>query len=91
MSLYKAHRRLSAHLDAVSPSDATIIQELIAAQRGRCPICREPLEADAARVDTPPGGAGGRRAAALHASCRELLRMARALGPEALDRAKERL
>jgi len=84
MSLYKAHRRLSDR--GLGTVDLERRQELLAAQRGRCAVCRKPLDLEDARLDvheTDP--------AVLHARCLELVALARALGPEALDRVRSRL
>ena len=83
MSLYKAHRRLSDR--GPGTADLERRQELLAAQRGRCTVCRKPLDLEEARLDvheTDP--------AVLHARCLELVALARALGSEALERAKAR-
>jgi hypothetical protein len=84
MALYKAQRRLSGR--APEPAEIARHQELLAAQRGRCPVCRKPLDAGDARLD-------GREAdpAVLHAPCLQLVELGRALGPEAVERAKARL
>jgi len=84
MSLYKAHRRLSDR--GPGTADLERRQELLAAQRGRCAVCRKPLDLEDARLDvheTDP--------AVLHARCLELVALAGALGPEALDRVRSRL
>jgi hypothetical protein len=84
MSLYKAHRRLSDR--GPGTADLERRQDLLASQRGRCAVCRKTLDLEDARLDgheTDP--------AVLHARCLELVALARALGPEALDRAKARL
>jgi hypothetical protein len=95
MALYKAHRRF------VGPrpvsSDMARRQELLAAQRGRCPICEKPLELTDSQIDRSGADApsadpwGSPPDVALHPDCRRLLELARAVGPEALDRAKQRL
>ena len=84
MSLYKAHRRLSDRGPA--SADLERHQELLAAQRARCVVCRKPLDLEDARLDaqTPDP-------AVLHASCLELVALARGVGPEALDRVRARL
>ncbi len=84
MSLYKAHRRLSAR--GPDTADLERRQELLAAQRGRCAVCRKPLDLEDARLDGQPPDP-----AVLHARCLELVALARALGPEALDRVRTRL
>ena len=84
MSLYKAHRRLSDR--GPGTADLERRQELLASQRGRCGVCRKPLDLDDSRLDaheTAP--------AVLHARCLELVALARALGPDALDRVRTRL
>jgi hypothetical protein len=94
MALYKAHRRLAAALGALEPdsghgaaeADRARLPDLLAAQQARCPICRGRVALGDARVDD-----GGREPAALHARCFDLVALARALGPEALDRAKRRI
>jgi hypothetical protein len=85
MALYKAHRRLSGR--GPDAADLAQRQELLAAQRGRCPVCDEPLELADARLDAGRSPAD----AALHRSCQQFVELARSLGPEALDRAKARL
>jgi hypothetical protein len=91
MTLYKAHRRLADR----GPSTAELErrQELLRHQHGRCPVCRKPLDLGDSCLDdaTSQGNAQGREPAVLHASCRELVTLARSLGAEALDRVKERL
>jgi hypothetical protein len=85
MALYKAHRRLAERSAGPGAKDAARIQELLTAQRGRCPICRKPLDLAEARLDGPSNPA------ALHAPCSQLVALARSLGKDALDRAKDRL
>lgn len=85
MALYKAHRRLSDR--GPGAADLAQRQELLAAQRGRCVVCHDPLELADARCDTGRSSAD----AVLHRSCLQLVELARAVGPEALDRAKARL
>jgi hypothetical protein len=84
MSLYKANRRLSDR--GPGSADLERRQELLAAQRARCVVCRKPLDLEDARLDgqTPDP-------AVLHSSCLELVALARAVGPEALDRVRARL
>ena len=92
MGLYKAHRRLSGRSYGVA--DTARVLELLTAQRARCPICRKPLELRDARLDAPSGdpqSSSSVDVAVLHASCLELLTLARTVGPEALDRVKSRL
>jgi hypothetical protein len=84
MSLYKAHHRLSER--GSGTADLAQRQELLAAQRGRCPVCRRPLELDDSRLDTQKA-----EPAVLHERCLQLVGLARAVGPEALDRVKDRL
>lgn len=86
MSLYKAHRRLSARTTQGSPEELAAIRDLLAAQRARCPICRKPLEAADARLGSP-----GAQPAAFHALCLQLLTLARTLGADALEQVKSRL
>jgi hypothetical protein len=84
MSLYKARRRLSDR--GPGTADLERRQALLAAQRGRCAVCRKTLDLEDARLDgheTHP--------AVLHARCLEIVALARALGPEALDRVRTRL
>jgi hypothetical protein len=84
MSLYKAHRRLSDR--GPDTTDLEQRQELLAAQHGRCGICRKPLDLEDSRLDpheTHP--------AVLHARCLDLVALARLLGAEALDRARNRI
>ena len=52
---------------------------LLEAQGGRCPVCREPVEASA-----PVHGSK----ALLHPRCHQLAGLAEALGPAALDRLR---
>lgn len=84
MALYKAHRRLSDRGPA--GADLERRQELLAAQRARCAVCRKPLDLEDARLD-------GREPdpAVLHARCLDLVTLARALGPEAFNRVRARL
>jgi hypothetical protein len=84
MSLYKAHRRMSAR--GPGTADLERRQEFLATQRGRCGVCRKPLDLEDARLD-----ANETDPAVLHARCLELVTLARALGHEALDRARARL
>ncbi len=85
MSLYKAHRRLSAR--GPDAADLERRQQLLTAQHGRCVVCRKPLDLEDAR----PDGETADGAAVLHARCLELVVLARALGPEALERARSRI
>ena len=89
MALYKAHRRLSAREANAGAGDLSRRQELLSDQRGRCPVCRKPLELTESRLDEPE--ARDRDAAVLHSSCFELVSLARGLGVEALERLKARL
>jgi hypothetical protein len=89
MALYKAHRRLSERDLEAGAGSAARRQELLSGQRGRCPVCRKPLELADSRLDEPEGP--DRASAVLHGRCRELVALARALGVEALERAKARL
>jgi len=84
MSLYKAHRRLSDR--GPGTADLERRQELLASQRGRCGVCRKPLDLDDSRLDAHEADP-----AVLHARCLELVALARALGPDALDRVRTRL
>ena len=84
MSLYKAHRRLSDR--GAGTADLERRQELLATQHGRCVVCRKALDLDEARLDPHEPDP-----AVLHARCLELVALARALGPDSLDRAKTRL
>jgi hypothetical protein len=84
MSLYKAHRRLSGR--GPDPAEYARRQELLTAQRGRCPVCRKALELEEARLDEWKAGP-----AVLHGQCLDLLALARQLGPEALERVRARL
>jgi len=53
-------------------------------QRGRCPVCAEPAEAETAvLLDRSPAPS-----LALHAGCRDLLRLVDRLGPAVLDRLR---
>jgi hypothetical protein len=84
MSLYKAHRRLSDR--GPDTADLERRQELHAGQHGHCLICRKPLDLEDARLDpheTEP--------AVLHERCLDLVALARLLGAEALDRARNRM
>src|SRR5215470_13848649 len=65
MALYKAHRRIAGR--APAPELATRARELLAAQRGRCVVCRKPLEVDDARLDEPGGSTP--EPAVLHGPC----------------------
>jgi hypothetical protein len=85
MALYKAHRRLSDRGPGAADLDQR--QQLLAAQRGRCVVCHDPLDLADARCDTGRATAD----AVLHRSCLQFVERARSLGPEALDRAKARL
>lgn len=84
MSLYKAHQRLSDR--GPDTADVERRQELLAVQHGRCAICRKPLDLEDARLDHHESDP-----AVLHARCLELVALARALGPDAVERAKTRL
>jgi hypothetical protein len=84
MALYKAHRRLSER--EPDAADLARRHELLTAQRNRCPVCCRPLDLGDARLDSHKADP-----AVLHAQCLELVGLARALGPEALDRVKPRL
>jgi hypothetical protein len=89
MSLYKAHARLAARASAASlgagqAPDVGRVMELLAGQRGRCPVCRETLAArDALLEDQDRPGP-----VVLHPHCRELIVLARRLGADAFDRAR---
>jgi hypothetical protein len=83
MSLYKAHRRLSGR--GPDPAGHAQRQELLTAQRGRCPVCRKPLDLEEARLDD------WKDPAVVHAPCLELLVLARRLGPEGLERVRARI
>jgi hypothetical protein len=87
MALYKAHRRIAQRSAAgLGARDTQRIQELLAAQRGRCPICRKALlEPAEARLDDQP------EPAALHAACLQLVELARSLGKDAFERVRQRL
>jgi len=84
MSLYKAHRRLSDR--GTGTADLAQRQELLMAQRGRCPVCDKRLDVDDARLD-------GHKAepAVLHAQCLQMVALGRVLGADAVARAKTRL
>jgi len=83
MALYKAHRRLAER--GTDAGDLERRQLLLASQRGRCTVCRSPLELGDSRLDDwPPGPA------VLHGQCLELVSLARMLGPDAVERAKGR-
>jgi hypothetical protein len=84
MSLYKAHRRLSDR--GTGTADLARRQELLMAQRGRCPVCDKRLDVDDARLD-------GHKAepAVLHAQCLQMVALGRVLGADAVARAKTRL
>ena len=84
MSLYKAHRRLSAR--GPDTADLERRQELLTAQHGRCVVCRKPLDLEEARLDGQPPT---RPSCTPDAS--SFVALARALGPEALDRVRTRL
>jgi len=84
MSLYKAHRRLSGR--GPDAAERAQRQERLTAQRGRCPLCRQPLDLEEARLDDwKPDPA------VLHARCLDFVLLARALGPEALERTRTRI
>jgi hypothetical protein len=87
MALYKAHRRIAQRSAGPDARDVQKIHELLAAQRGRCPICRKSVEPADARLDDQPHG----DPAALHAACLQLVELSRSLGLDALERVKERL
>jgi hypothetical protein len=84
MALYKAHRRLSER--EPDAADVAQRQELLTAQRSRCPVCRKSLDLGEARLDSHEADPG-----VLHAQCLDFVTLARALGSEALDRVKTRL
>ena len=84
MALYKAHRRLSER--GTGAADLAQRHELLAAQRGRCPVCDKQLDVDDARLDSHKADP-----AVLHAQCLQLLALGRMLGAEAVARAKTRL
>lgn len=83
MALYKALRRLEARKGGPG-SDR--VMELLAAQRGRCPVCRETLASQDARLDEH----GAAAAAVLHPQCCELVLLARRLGAAAVERVRAR-
>jgi hypothetical protein len=89
MALYKAHRRLSGRVGGARGSLAAA-RPLLTAQSGCCPVCRKPLELRDARVDVPAATGSPTPPAAVHGRCLQLIELARALGPDALDRAKDR-
>jgi len=84
MALYKAHRRLASR----GPSSDLVeqLQDLLARQHGRCPVCRKPVELAEVRLDATSADP-----AVLHPPCLELVTLARGLGAEALDRVRARL
>lgn len=94
MALYKALRRLEARRGGVAgpPAQASFgpasdrLMELLAAQRGRCPVCRETLTSQDARLEHE-GSAGP---AVLHPQCSELVTLVRRLGAAAVERARAR-
>jgi hypothetical protein len=86
MSLYKAQRRIANR--APTPELQVRTRESLAAQLGRCVVCRKALELADARLDEPDGST--QAPAALHGPCLQLVELARALGPEAVDRARQR-
>jgi len=86
MALYKAHRRIADR--GPGTSDLSARQERLAAQRGFCAVCRQPLELEEARLD---GQTSTADAAVLHAQCLEFVALARALGPEGLARVRSRI
>lgn len=94
MALYKADQRLRAYESSAATTlgdaDRARLPELLAAQGGRCAICRKPLGLSEARID-PANESQPIPASALHAGCFELVELARALGAEALDRARARI
>jgi hypothetical protein len=67
----------------VPTGGATEASAVLAAQDGRCVACAEPLVLDEAVAFR--GTVGSRL---LHRRCRQLVRLARALGPEALERVR---
>ena len=79
--VYKAAQRLRRRRLAADPGARAAA---LAAQEGRCPLCREPVAADDPVLDLSP-------ARIVHRRCRDLLKAAQALGPEALDRARRLL
>ncbi len=80
--LYKALQRLQRRQQ---DSDPIPRAAALKAQKGRCPICLELLDADAATVIErgPP------RMVVLHPVCGELVRLVRRLGPGVLDRLRD--
>ena len=83
MALYKALRRLEARKGG--PGSDRVV-ELLAAQRGRCPVCRETLTSQDARLEDH----GAAAPAVLHPQCCELVVLARRLGAAAVERARAR-
>ena len=79
--VYKAAQRLRRRQLSADPEARAAA---LAAQDGRCPVCREPVGADDPAVDLSPQRI-------VHRRCRDLLGAARALGPDALDRARRLL
>lgn len=82
MAVYKAHRRLASRPLEDDPRQRL---HLLAAQRGSCAICHLPLEPADARVDR------ARPDAVVHPDCLRLLDLARLLGVDAVERARQRL
>ncbi len=83
MAIYKAHRRLSER--GTGTADLARRHELLAAQRGRCPVCDKRLDVADARLDSHEAGP-----AVLHAQCLQLLALGRILGADAVARAQTR-
>lgn len=75
------HRAASA--DRTTPVERR--HELLRAQKGRCPICGEPIDLGGgfAHGDGPE-----RLRAVLHPRCHDLVRLAGAAGPKVLDRLR---
>ena len=79
--LYKAVQRLLRRQRQEDPVERAA---LLKAQKGRCPICLDALEAEAAALIAREGAPG----VVLHPACGDLVRLVRRLGPAALDRLR---
>jgi hypothetical protein len=80
--LYKASSRLEAHARLADPNER---ESLLRAQKGRCPVCAEPIDL-AGVLDRDR--ATGRVRGLVHEACVKLVRLAQGAGPEAVGRLR---
>lgn len=88
-SVFCAEHRSSEDDAATAAAPSSDRGALLASQGGRCAACGQPLEAlEAVELRTPPTA---RQPRLFHRRCRQLVRIARDLGPQGLARVQELL